>query len=31
MVGPGSYAIKNPNDSKLGTIGHADRKTYAVE
>lgn len=31
MVGPGSYAISPSSKSKLGTIGHATRKTYAVE
>lgn len=31
MVGPGSYAVSARGDSKYGTIGHADRKTYAVE
>lgn len=31
MVGPGSYAISPRNESKYGTIGHASRKTYAVE
>jgi hypothetical protein len=30
MIGPGSYTTSPKNGSKLGTIGHANRKTYAV-
>lgn len=30
MIGPGSYPTSPKNASKLGTIGHANRKTYAV-
>lgn len=31
MTGPGSYAVSPKNESKYGTIGHASRKTFAVE
>jgi hypothetical protein len=30
MVGPGSYVPLARNASKLGIIGQANRKTYAV-
>lgn len=31
MVGPGTYSSPHKDLSKYGTIGHATRKTYAIE
>jgi len=29
-IGPGAYTTDVKSSTKYGTIGHADRKTYAV-